>query len=346
MVYVGVDFHKSFSQVAVMDETGKVQENVKLLHRNKEKLYNYFQRFEPKTSITFEATRSWYWFSDLLDELNMDTHMVHPLKTKLIAEARIKNDKIDAETLALLTRADLLVESRQLKGEQRDLRDYLRHRIYLVHLRSALKCKVHVLLDKFGIQPPKPMSDLFGLEGRSWLEALEFKPPFDGILKDLLAQIDLLTNQIVRVEEFLKPRIEAHPDYDILTSAPGIGLITAALLLTEIGSVEDFPSHQKLVAFVGLAPSTHQSGNQCYQGRITKQGNRYIRWALVEAVTHAVAKDPLLLAAYNRLYRKKGKAKARVAIARKLLVSIYYMLKNKEPYQSNKRFESQRSVRG
>lgn len=253
MVYVGVDFHKSFSQVAVMNETGKVQENVKLLHQNKKKLRKYFQRFEPQRPVTFEATRSWYWFSDLLDELNMDTHMVHPLKTKLIAEARIKNDKIDAETLALLTRADLLVESRQFKGEQRDLREYLRHRIYLVHLRSALKCKVQVLLDKSSIQPSKPMSDLFGVEGRSWLQSLDFKPPFDEILKHLLAQIDLLTKQIETVEEFLQLRIKAHSDYDLLTSVPGIGLITAALLLTEIGTVEDFPTHQKLVAFVGLA---------------------------------------------------------------------------------------------
>lgn len=345
MNYVGVDFHKSFSQVAVMDESGKVQENVKLLHRDKEKLRKYFRRFQCGTPVTFEATRSWYWFSDLLEELEMEAHMVHPLKTKLIAEARIKTDKIDAETLALLTRAGLLVESRQLKGEQRDLRDYLRHRIYLVHIRSALKAKVHVLLDKFGIQLPRPMSDLFGHGGRAWLEGLEFKPPFDAILQDLLAQIDLLSTQIQAVEEFLQSRIQAHPDYDLLITVPGVGLLTAALILTEIGSIDGFPRHQKLVAFVGLAPSTHQSGNQCYQGRITKQGNRYIRWALVEAVTHAVDRDPFLRTVYHRLSRKKGKAKARVAIARKLLVSIYYVLKNKEPYRTNRGFESQRPVR-
>ena len=122
----------------------------------------------------------------------------------------------------------------------------------------------------------------------------------------------------------------------LLLSIPGISYLSALLLVAEIGAIDRFSSAKKLCSYAGLVPTTSQSADKTHYGRLKKDSNKYIRWILVEAVEHAIKKDPGLATTYHSMLRKKGWNKARVAIAHKLLISVYYMLKNNESYKNRK----------
>lgn len=334
MFYIGIDLHKKFSQVTVMNKQGHIKEQRKLYHDDREALKAYFGSFDHQAQATMEATRNWSWFYDLLEEVGLDAKLAHPLKTRAIAEARIKTDKLDSATLAHLDRANLIAQAYVPPAPIRQERELLRYRQSLVRVRSAIKNKIHALLDRQGVFPP-PFTDLFGGAGLVFLKELKLPDIQRQNLNGYLTLLDQLNQLISKAFKHIRQSIKDLPQAKLLMTIPGISYLTAHLLLAEIGDINRFPSHQKLCSYAGLVPSTHQSGQQCYHGRITKQGNKYIRWALVESAQVAIRHDEHLRRWYLKLSRKRGKTKAIVACARKLLVAIYHMLKEHEPYKAN-----------
>jgi len=334
LYFIGIDQHKHFSQVAVMNPRGDIMDEQKLLHEDKQAITNYFRQFPgPSSEITLEATGNWYWLYDLLDSLGQSPHLAHPLKCKLIAESRIKTDKIDAKVLANLLRTNFLPEAFVPDRQTRSLRELLRHRVKLVWTRSSFKVKIKSVLGKLGIIPPEEFSDLYTRAGIEYLKNLGLESPYQLEINNYLKIVLVLTEFIKELDNIIKSQLKQMPQAESLMRQPGIGYFTAYLLLAEIGDINRFSSPKKLVSYVGLAPAVHQSGKHIYFGRITKQGNPYIRTALVEAAYVAIQHDEYLKSFYQRLKANKGSSKAIVATARKLLKNVYFILKGKIPYK-------------
>jgi transposase len=278
-----------------------------------------------------EATCGWGWLSELAQEYGLAVKLAHPGKVRIIAESQIKTDRVDALALAQLLRTGFLPEAYLAPVEVREARDRLRYRQSLVALRSAVKHRLTALLVRLGIY--HTFSDLFGSAGIKFLRALELdlvhRQSFDGYL----ATLEQLNGLIRETEKQIRQLGKEDPLSRRLKSIPGIGDILSYLVKVEVGEIGRFASASKLCAYAGLVPSVHQSGNRLYRGRLTKTGNRYLRWGMIEAAPTARRTDPFWRAWASRLVRKKGKGVATAAVAHKLLIAVYHVWKDGAEYK-------------
>ena len=331
MYYIGIDQHKHFSMVGVINQAGDSLGQTKLRHDDKESLRKFFSRFPSgATEIALEATGFWYWLYDLLESLNLKVHLVHPLKVRLIAESRIKTDKIDAYVLANLLRTGYLPTCYIPTKDIRDTRELLRHRIGLVYQRTSLKNRMAAVLSKLGID--KEVRNLYSEEGKNWLRGLKLSGPYQLEIDNYLEIIEKLTGMVIGLDKQIKKYLVKDKRAEYLMSIPGIGEFTAYLILAEIGDINRFSTPEKLASYAGLVPSVNQSGQHMYFGRITKQGDVYLRYGAVEASHVAVRFDEGLGRRYSLLKARKGSAKAITAIARKLIEIVYWVLKEERKY--------------
>jgi transposase len=330
--HIGLDQHKKFSQVAVTDNGGKVKENTQV-ENTVENIREFFEKIPRTSIITMEATGDWYWMYDLLEDLGFKVKLAHPRKVRLIAEAAIKTDKIDCVTLAQLERTNFLPESYVPTKEVRDLRELMRHRCSLVGFKTSLKNKVHALLAKRGIRH-EFLTDIFGKAGREFLGQTELPVIYRLKMDTYMKLIDQLQAEAKALEKIIKEKAIKEDKYaKILLTIPGISYISAMFLSAEIADINRFKNYKKLCSYAGLASSTDQSAEKMRHGHIIKESNRYIRTVLVEAVYKAMKQDPHLAQKYYKLAKRRGNNKAKIAIARKMLVSIYFMLKENKPYK-------------
>jgi transposase len=337
--YVGIDVGKQKCRAAIMNLEGSVINEFSFAN-NHQGIEGFASRLITDDRVVMESTGSvWTNLYNSLDVRGIYVVLANPLKTKAIASARIKNDRIDARILAHLLRSNLIPESYVPPRELREIRALIRHRASTVKIRSMVKNKVHALIDKHGIT--SSYSDIFGKGGTEWLKSLEL-PSLDRLmLSNHLQHIESLNQQIERVDEEIRSKASQDEDVKLLLSMTGIDVYTALLVRSEIGSIERFPDYKKLVSWAGLAPSLHQSGNMEYHGKITKQGSKMLRWIMVEAARTAVNHDERMRAYYERVRHRRGDQKAIVAVANKMLKIIWFMLKRREPYDSanQKRYE-------
>src|SRR5438876_10002731 len=228
-VYVGIDVHRKRSQVAVVAEDGKVQLN-KTTVNGTETLLRLIGDLPAGTPVAFEAAFGWGWLLRLLEDYGFDPHLVHPLQCKAIASARLKNDKVDAATLAQLLRADLLPEAWIAPPPVRQLRALLRHRAQLVRLRTLLRNRIHAVLADHGHGRP---AGCWSGPGRAWLASPELPAVSREVLEDGLAPIDRLEAPIDRLDWEVHQRAKAEPAVKVLTRLPGVGPFTALVILAE-----------------------------------------------------------------------------------------------------------------
>jgi transposase len=324
---VGIDLHKSRSHVAVVDEHGKKLLS-RRIHNDPATFLELLGEIDGESRIALEATYGWEWLADLLEEAGYELHLAHPLRTKAIASARVKTDSVDALTLAQLLRTDLLPEAYIAPRALRDLRDLLRHRVALTHMRSALKNRVHALLARQGIRPEH--ADLFGKGGRSFLEELELRGPPHRRLHSLLALICDFDREIAATTQEIDARAKHDERVDVLCQIRGVGPYTAMLVIAEVGDISRFRKARKLCAWSGLTPTVRSSDGKARLGHISRQGSRPLRWALVEAAQHGVRGGGPLREDFERIKRRRGKRIAKVAVARKILTLCYYGLRDGE----------------
>ena len=334
MVYIGCDQHKHFCQLAVLDEAGTLVEEKKFYHNDRQVLRDYFASLPAGSQMAIEASGFDSWLADFAQSLGIQVQLSHPLKTRAIAEAKIKTDKVDARTLAKLLQTDFLPQAYLAPPEIRRRRYFLRFRLCLNRYRSSVKNRVHSLLHHLGIQAPA-VTDLFGVRGRQFLDSLELDEGYREALHGYLALLDMTEDRINCLKKRLAAYVKESPEAQLLQTMPGIGVLLAQVILAEIGTLSRFNSAGKLCSYAGLVPSLHQSGQSLYHGPCPQQGNKFLRWALVEVAQTAVRKDPLLKAFYDRIKHKKGSQKAIVAAARKILVIVFHVLSKKEPYRYN-----------
>lgn len=342
MVYIGVDLHRKRSQVAALDQEGKLLFNRKV-STGPAAMQQVIDELRPQAiEVAFEATFGWGWFADQLAELGVPAHMAHPLATKAVSSARVKNDAVDAKTLAHLLRTNLLPEGWIAPPEVREARRLVRMRAALVRLRAKLKAQVHALLGEHGIQPD--VVDLFSNQGRLLLKELQLPAISKSRLEACLRLIDEISLEVVLAEREIYQSVREDERLKRLLPIPGIGPIIAATILSEIGDITRFPSADKLCAWAGLTPGEHSSANNIRRGHISKQGSRWLRWVMVEAAVHAF-RDVELRQLFIRIAQRRGTKIARVAVARRLLTLVYYALRSQTgcrsyPISSNPKVEA------
>lgn len=328
--YIGIDLHKSKSFITRLTQRGRVVEQVELAHASGA-LAQYLRRLPRESRIAVEATGNWMWLYELIEDRCPDVVLAHPLRTKAIASARIKTDKIDATTLAHLRRADLVPAAYIPPRPVRDTRELLRYRASLVRLRTQVKNKIHAIISKTGLQPPTKTA--VGVKSRRFLATVPVRPCYRLSLDGYLRVLESLTSEIQQVTHTIEAQVAVTPQAQLLCTMPGLAAYSALLILSEIGDVQRFPDSRHLCSYAGLVPSVHASGGKTRLGGLTKQGSSWLRWILVELSVHASNGAPQFRRLYQRVAKKHGGNVGRVAVARAMLKTIYAMLKHQEAFQ-------------
>ncbi len=324
-VYVGIDVHRKRSQVAVINQDGEVLAN-RNVPNGVETVLGVIGGLPAGTPAAFEAAYGWGWLVELLEDYGFAPHLVHPLRCKAIASARLKNDKVDAAILAQLLRADLLPEAWIAPPAVRQLRALLRHRVQLVRLRTLLRNRIHAVLADHGHDRP---AGCWSGPGRAWIDSLPLPSVSREVIDDDLAMIDALQVPIDRLDWEVRQRARSDPRVKVLTQLPGVGPFIALVILAEIGDVTRFGSARKLASWAGLTPTVRGSDRTIRHGHISKQGSAWLRWALAEAAQNA-KRSPQVAASYQAMARRRGRKIATTAIARKLLTRAWHLLNDAE----------------
>lgn len=331
MYYTGIDLHKKTSFLTTIDKAGQIVKRKNLVNDPK-LILRYFEEIDNPTRIVIESTASWYWLYDLLNDQGYHVVMSNPLKTKAIASAKIKNDKIDSHMLAQLLRADLVATVHVSSLEIRKLKELVRHRMRLVNDATRLKNRIHTVLTKNNIQVR--FSDLFGIEGIKYLQQIQLPDYHQSQLNSYLTLYEHLKAQIDPLTDIIKAAAKENLMAQLLMTIPGIGPIVAMYIVAETGDITRFSSYRQFASYAGIVPSLAASAGKTKKGHITKQGSKYLRTAFIEAA-HAVPR--IKKSRLNIFFRKKivrmGYRKAIVATAHKLLQIAFYVLKNQTPYQ-------------
>lgn len=327
--YIGIDLGKQSSYFVVKNEQGVIQQRMKVFNDS----ISIAEALKPYTSspckAVIEATCNYYWMYQQLKNLGCEVILAHPLKTRAIADAKVKNDRLDATILADLLRADLIPQSYIPNDEIRTLREMTRQHIRLTQIRTRIKNQSHSLLTKLNIHCTENFSDIFGAKGRQWLQTLSMPEVFDFQKHQLLEQIQYYNNLIQKTDWQIEKILRRFPQAESLKKIPGIGTFGAAMIIAEIGEIDRFSSPKQLVSYAGIAPGLYESGKTSHSRGITHQGNKYLRWILCEMTHRHIRKPGPLRQFYLRLKDKKGHGKALVATTRKFLIYIYYVLKQK-----------------
>jgi transposase len=322
--FVGIDLHRRRSVIVRMTPEGERLGDTVRIDNDPYELAALVASWGESPEVVLEATYGWYWAADVLAEAGAKVHLAHPLGVKAFSYRRVKNDERDAADLADLLRMGRLPEAWIAPPEVRGLRETVRHRCKLVALRSGLKAQVHAVLAKQGVRVP--VSDLFGAGGTRLLDELGLDAPYAARVLSLRRLIDAYTFEIDVLAKRLAADLKGHRGFGAIQALRGVGPVLAAVFVVEIGDVTRFPGPQQLCSWAGMTPRHYESDTKVHRGRITKQGNRLVRWAAVEAVQRLYGGK--IGAARARLTVKRGANIAKVAAARKLLTLVYYGLRD------------------
>jgi transposase len=337
MLHVGMDLSRSRLDWCLLDEGGEHPERG-VAAPDGDGLAGLAARVERDRGpvvvrAAIESMNGARFVHDTLERCGWEVEVADAVKVKGLAPLACKTDKIDAWVLAELSRRDLVPAIWLPSFELRAERERARWRLFLVRKRSSLKHRVHAQLLAFGHRCA--VSDLFGRQGRELLGRLEFPQPWrDGVLA-AVAMIDDLDRQVAEIDRELRAAGVDHRYIPLLMSAPGIAWVLGYTIAAEIGDITRFSSPKKLCGYTGLCPKVYQSGAKDRRGQLTHAGPRYLRWALMEAATHA-CRHPVYRDRYQRNKRRLGKQRgakvAQVDIARHLAEAIWHMLTRDQPF--------------
>jgi transposase len=336
MNYVGIDIHKRYSVLAAQDEEGRKLKEARIEGNSAEDYARFFQSLEGPSRAVLEACWNWGLTHDVLEEIEEVEEVVlaHPLKTRLIADAQIKTDRLDAFALGTLLRGNLVARAHIPRREIRARKNLLRQRLYWARLRTMLRNRIHALLDRqHGLELPV-CSDIFGVRGLGFLRRLELAEPDHTLLREALALHDLIAQQMKAQEKRIAAEFKTESIYRHLLSVPGIGPTLAAVIGCEIDQIERFASADKLCGYAGVVPTTHSSGGKVHHGRLLPSCNKWLRWALVEASWVAIGCSPYFGALYRQQRARGKKANTAITIvARRMCRILFQLLRQKRSFE-------------
>jgi transposase len=329
MKSIGCDFHPSYQQIAMMDtETGELWEG-RLEHEHGE-ARRFYQALQGQTvRVGMEAVGNSHWFEQMLAELGHELWIGDAAQIRRLVVRQQKTDRRDAKHIL-----DLLLDGRFPRlwvpsPQIRDVRQLLRHRQKLVEIRTQVKNQLQHLALNQGV---RRKSRLWSVQGRAVLEQLPLPPWTARRRGDLLAMLDRLQEQVGELDRAVRAEAEQRPEVRLLMTHPGVGPVVGLAYVLTIGPITRFPRGKQVASYLGLIPSEHTSGGHQKFGPISKQGNTMMRTLLVEAAQTAARFDDQLRRQYGRLKARKHSAPAKVMVARKLAVRMYWMLRENKPY--------------
>ena len=344
-VYIGVDFHARQQTISYLTtEDGEIK-RLQLDHAQPEEIRRFYGQFAgQRVVVGFESSGRAAWFEELLEELGCEIWIGHATAIRLFARRRQKNDRRDADLiLDLLVRGDF-PRIHRYSAESRAVLQQLRYRQRLVKLRTMLLNSLVFMAASRGVVLRSQLKTKRGLERLRQIDL----PPALCEQRDELCQLLLdLKPKIDKVEKWLTAKAEADHRVRLLRTQYGIGPLTGLCLAHTLESPERFANPRKVTAYVGFDPVEDSSGERRRIGSISKQGSRLLRFLLVEAGQIAVRKDEELARVYKRVLVRRGHAKAKVAVGRRLLVRAFIMLRDEIDYaEFQRRGVAARSSRG
>ena len=327
---IGLDVHREFAEVAIWQDgivrsAGQITTTPEALRLFAESLCEYDE-------VALEATCNTHAIARLLEHHVGRVIVSNPTKTRAIAEAKVKTDKVDAQVLAQLLAAGFLPSVWIADDETQALRRQVARRAHIVRQRTRLKNRVQSILHR-NLIPRCPAADLFGHKGRGWLAEQELPADERQAVEALLRQLDFHGEELKLVDAELARVALRREEVKRLMTIPGVDATVALSIVAAVGDFGRFRSPDKLVSYLGLNPRVRQSGGQpASHGRITKQGRAHARGMLVEAGWAAAKTPGPLHAFYERVRARRGMQIAVVATARKLAVLCWHLIVNGEDY--------------
>jgi transposase len=338
MLIIGCDYHPSFQQIALVDtDTGEFQER-RLEHSEEaEKFYRGLGGQGMKVRVGMEASGQAHWFERLLGELKFELWIGDATEIARKRERKQKTDRQDAQHILRLMLKDDFPQIWIPSWENRDLRQLLWHRHRMVQARTRIMNQLQAVALNEGVRCKKR---LWREKGREQLESFRLAPWASRRRHDLLELLDRLNPRIAALSQAIEQEVEKCPEAQRLQTHPGVGPLTALAFVLIIGKPDRFQCGKQIASYLGLVPLEDSSGNRRRLGHITKQGNSLLRFLLVEAAQVTARSLPEWRSKYVHLTMRRGRKIAKVAMARKLAVRLYWMMRKEWDYEQLKKFGS------
>ena len=338
MIIIGADYHPGFQQIAFVDtDTGEFQER-RLQHREEvEKFYRDLAVQGMRVRVGMEASGHARWFERLLSELHFELWMGDAAEIRTKRVRKQKTDRQDAQLILRLLLEDRFRQIWVPSWENRDLRQLLWHRHRMVQARTRIMNQLQAVALNEGLRCKK---GLWREAGRKQLESFPLAPWASRRRRDLLELLDRLNPTIAELTQAIEQEVEKCAEAQRLMTHPGVGPLTALAFVLIIGRTERFQCGKQIASYLGLVPLEESSGERRRLGHITKQGNSLLRFLLVEAAQVTVRSDPEWRSKYFHLAMRRGRKIAKVAMARRLAVRLYWMWRKRWDYEQLKKFGS------
>ncbi len=338
MMIIGCDYHPAFQQIAFVDtDTGELQER-RLQHREEaEKFYRDLAAQGMKVRVGMEASGQARWFERLLAELNFELWIGDAAEIRTKRVRKQKTDRQDAQLILKLMLKDDFPRIWVPSWENRDLRQLLWHRHRMVQARTRIMNQLQAVALNEGLRCKKR---LWREAGREQLEAFRLAPWASRRRRDLLELLDRLNPTITDLTRTIEQEVEKCPEAQRLMTHPGVGALTALAFVLIIGTAERFQCGKQIASYLGLVPLEESSGNRRRLGHITKQGNALLRFLLVEAAQVSARSIPEWRNKYFHLAMRRGRKIAKVAMARRLAVQMFWMWRKGWDYEQVRKFGS------
>jgi transposase len=336
MLIIGCDYHPSVQQIALVDtETGECGER-RLRHRAEaEEFYRELKGKQVRVGI--EATGHSRWFERLLAELKFEIWIGDPAQIRAKQVRKQKNDRRDAEHILKLMMKDDFPRIWAVTPENRDLRQLVWHRHRLVGMRTRVMNQLQAIAMNEGIRRKK---GLWTEKGRQQLESLSLMPWTTRRRQELLELLDRLDPNIDELSQAIQQEAEQVPEVKLLMTHPGVGPITALAFVLVLGSAERFDNGKQVASYLGLIPCEDSSADHWRFGHISKQGNKLLRFLLGQSAQSAARCEERWHRQYAHLAMRRNKPIAKVAMARKLAVRLFWMWRRGWDYQQLRKFGS------
>lgn len=325
-IYIGIDLHKRLQTWVVLGE----KDNTKLLTKTYpvtpesiSRAVSEVKQLGSECHVLIEPVCGWIWVVKQLRELGMEVEISNPRKIRMIADSLNKTDENDAYTLARLLKTGEVALSYECSPETRKHRSLSRERCFLINVRSSLKCRLESIVTRDG-------NHTFINQSKNRTQIIVTNNEVK-IHQDAVASINVIIKQ---VEAEIEKTIQLSPEIKRLMTIPGVGFVTASTICAEVGDFKNFKKPDNLASFAGLTPRERSSGGKQRLGSITHAGSPYLRYVLIETAMRIrdIEDTFSLFAFYKRIKTKSGAMKARVALARKLLTIIWYMMQRQQDY--------------
>jgi transposase len=336
MIIIGVDFHPEFQQIALLNTTTGEVEEKRLAHPDEaEKYYRALASAGETVRIGMEASGHGRWFERLAAELQFDLWIGDAAEIRARRGRKQKTDRQDAQHILKLMLKDDFPKIWVPSWENRDLRQLLWHRHRMVQARTRVMNQLQAVALNEGVQCKKKL-----WRERQQLESFALAPWASRRRRDLLDLLDRLNPPIAELTQAIEREVENYPAAQRLRTHPGVGVLTALAFVLILGDAERFRCGKQVASYLGLVPLEDSSGNRRRLGHITKQGSSIVRFLLVEAAQVTVRSLPEWRSKYFHLVLRRGRKIAKVAMARRLAVQLFWMMRKQWDYEQLKKFGS------